>query len=82
MELYIELLAKLLENQNINIVFPNLHIDSNQLIEMECYAALQKIKAIIDDDSLQDSTCFMKIEEIICLFEQLGSNGKNRHDFG
>lgn len=82
MELYIELLAKVLKNQQMNIVFPNLDINSNQIIEMECYNALKKIKAIIEDESLEDSECFMKIEEIVCLFEQLGSGGGNRHDFG
>ncbi|MEE1055782.1 MAG: hypothetical protein UH239_00850 [Acutalibacteraceae bacterium] len=49
---------------------------------MESYKALQKIKTIIEDDSLEDKECFMKIEEIVCLFEALGSDGGNRHDFG
>ena len=39
-------------------------------------------KAVIHDDSLTDNECFMKIEEIICVFEALGSNGGTRHDFG
>lgn len=49
---------------------------------MQCYQALQKIKAVIQNDSLTDNECFMKIEEIICAFEALGSGGGSRHDFG
>ena len=44
--------------------------------------ALQKIKAVIDDDSLDDPNCFYKIEAIVALFEALGSDGGSRHDFG
>lgn len=49
---------------------------------MECYQALRKIRAIIEDDSFEDRDCFMKIEEIVRLFEELGSDGGSRHDFG
>jgi len=52
------------------------------IIQSESYQALQKIKAVIHDDSLTDNECFMKIEEIICIFEALGSNDGTRHDFG
>lgn len=57
-------------------------MNAKEIVEMECYKALQKIKAIIEDDSLEDTECFMKIEKIVCLFEQIGSNGGSRHDFG
>ena len=57
-------------------------MDAAQIVELECYKALQKIKAIIEDDSLEDDTCFKKIEEIVCAFEQMGSSGGGRHDFG
>ena len=46
------------------------------------YCALQKIKAIIQDDSLTDKECFCKIEAIVCLFGDLGIGCGNRHDFG
>lgn len=42
---------------------------------------LKKIKAIIDDGSVNDDECFMKIEEIICLFKEIEIDGGNRHDF-
>ena len=55
--------------------------DPNKIIHDECYIALQKIKAIIEDDSLDDKQCFEKIEQIVLLFEELGSDGGPRHDF-
>ena len=52
-----------------------------EIVSSECYQALRRIKAIVEDDSLDDSECFQRIEEIICTFESLGS-GSSRHDFG
>lgn len=82
MDLYKEILSNILKRQDINIMFPNLHISARDILEMECYKALHKIKAIIEDDSLEDTECFIKIEETVCLFERLGSDGGARHDFG
>ena len=56
--------------------------DVIKIVELECYKALAKIKAIIEDDALADSECFQQIEEIVCAFEALGSGGGSRHDFG
>ena len=82
MELYQEILAKVLENREIQIVFPGLTINAAEIIEGECYKTLQKIKALIEDDRLSDPECFMQIEEIVVALEQLGSDGGCRHDFG
>ena len=82
MQLYKEILTQILSNQEIHITFPNLNINPTVIIQSESYQALQKIKAVITDDSLSDSECFMKIEEIISIFETLGCNGGTRHDFG
>ncbi len=82
MELHKEILAQILSQQNAQIIFPNLHLDAEQIVEAECYKALQKIKSIIEDCSLDDESCFRKIEEIVCVFETLGSSGGGRHDFG
>ena len=81
MELYRDLLVKLLENEEIRIEFPNLSITLSELVEMRCYNALKEIKAIIEDDRYSDKECFMKIEKIVCLLEDLGSDGGLRHDF-
>ena len=80
MELYKEILAHALAYGEVRVIFPEL--DPAQIVESACYQALQKIKAIIADDSLEDVDCFMKIEQIICALEGVGSNGGSRHDFG
>ena len=81
MELYRDLLVKLLENEEIRIEFPNLSISLSELVEMRCYNALKEIKAIIEDDRYSDKECVMKIEKIVCLLEDLESDGGLRHDF-
>lgn len=82
MELYKEILAQILSQQNAQIIFPDLHLDATMIVELECYKALQKIKAVIEDDNLEDESCFRKVEEIVCIFEEMGSSGGGRHDFG
>ena len=72
-----EILSKHL-HQEINIS----EIELGKLLDSICYKALKEIKEIIEDDSLDDAECFMKIERIVCLLEKLGSNGGSRHDFG
>lgn len=81
MELYREILCHLLQNENVEIRFPDLK-PQHEVVESICYRTLQKIKEILQDDTLQDKECFEKIEEIICAFEAIGSSGGNRHDFG
>ena len=81
MELYKEILAKALENEELHILFPQLQINAAQIVELECYKILQKIKAVIESDGFSDAECFVKIEEIILAFEDAGSGGGARHDF-
>ena len=82
MELYQEILCRVLANEKIQVSFPELiNTDVTKIVELECYKALRKIKAIIEDDTLADSECFQQIEEIVCAFEELGSGGGSRHDF-
>ena len=82
MELYKEILAHALMRGEIQITLPEQYRDLSKAIECECYQALEKIKSIIHDDSLTDCECFAKIEAIICILEDIGSSGGNRHDFG
>lgn len=82
MKLYTEILANYLSQENAQIVFPNLKLNAKEIVEMQCYEALRRIKDILDDDTLEDDECFLKIEEIIRTFKDLGSNGGNRHNFG
>lgn len=81
MNLCKDILVKILEDENIQINIVGLNDDVSKLFELECYKALEKIKAVIEDDSLEDKECFMKIEEIIRIFERMGSDGGFRHDF-
>ena len=78
MNLYKELLIKVLEKEEVHVTFPNLSLTVGELVEMQAYGALEKIKAIIQNDSLSDFAC---IEEIVCVLEAYGSSGGNRHDF-
>ncbi|HIZ94824.1 hypothetical protein [Flavonifractor sp. An112] len=82
MELYQEILAHILQNTTVCISFPELKCDISALVEQECYQALQKIQAILRDDRLDDAECFQKIEEIVCVIENLGGGCGTRHDFG
>ena len=43
--------------------------------------ALQRIKEVLEDESLDDADCFWKIEAVVETLEQVGSDGGNRHDF-
>ena len=82
MELYCDILAHALTHGKIQLVFSNQETDLSKIVEGTCYQALKKIKAVIEDDSLDDPACFMRIEQIVCILEEIGSNGGNRHDFG
>ena len=81
MNLYQEILCNLLQNEQIEVNFLNIPAMVN-LVELKCYEALRKIKEILEDDTLSDKECFLKIEEIVCILEELGSDAGNRHDFG
>lgn len=81
MELYKNILSKILENEDVQIIFPNLKINPTEIINLESYKALNKIKKIIDDETLTDEECFLKIEEIILVFEQWNGLDGYRHDF-
>lgn len=81
MELWQEIFYRLLQKDTVRISFRHAR-RFEKLFESECYRALRRIKEIIDDTSLEDAECFMKIEEIVCTFEALGSSCGGRHDFG
>lgn len=49
---------------------------------MQCYKSLEEIRDIIKNNTLEYEECFIKIEKIVCLLEDIGSSGNERHDFG
>jgi len=57
----------------------NVDINFNELINAKAIESLQRIKTVIENDSLSDFDC---VEKIVCIFEDIGSNCGNRHDFG
>lgn len=84
MELYEEILKEYLSHKTcvISVDFPGLESGAKEIIESSAYRALSQIQEILKDDTLNDAECFHKIEEIVRIFERLGSNCGNRHDFG
>ena len=81
MDLWQEIFCDILRKYSAEIAFlqaPSL----KELFSLRCYQALRKIQDILKDDSLSDKECFAKIEEIVCVFEELGSDCGERHDFG
>ena len=82
MQLYKEILLNALYNEEIEITFPNLKLSPDEIVKLDCYRALKKIKSVLENEDLSDKECFMRIEKIICAFEDMGSDGGTRHDFG
>ena len=78
MELYCRGLLSYLENQAILKGMPS----PSEIEEGECYRVICRIRQILADESLEDSECFMKIEEIVCALQSVGLDAGGRHDFG
>lgn len=82
MELYRDMLCRILESEEYEIILPKWKMSVDEMMELKCYQALNEIKKILEDESLDDSDCFERIEKIIAVFEKLGSGINERHDFG
>lgn len=82
MELYRDMLHRILETEDFEILLPKWKMSAEEMMEMKCYQALKEIKRILEDDELEDAECFESIEKIISVFEALGSGIDERHDFG
>lgn len=52
-----------------------------ELINSAACRALEEIRGVLDDDRLDDPECFRRIEEIVKIYEKIGSNAGTRHDF-
>ena len=81
MELYKEILIEVLSRQEVEVRFPHLAVNPAEIAEGVCYRALERIRDILRDDTRSDEACFLKIEEIVRVLEELGSHGGTRHDF-
>ncbi len=80
MELYNEMLMKLLDHKKIEVTIPALEVDPCKFIEMKSYQTLKRIHEILKDEQYGDGDCVAMIEEIICEFEAIGTNCGFRHD--
>ena len=81
-ELLGDIIARTIAAGKIRISFDGMECTMAEIVEGECFQAIQKIQAILADDTLDDPECFYRIEKIICVLEEIGSNGGSRHDFG
>ena len=81
MELWQEILLRALKKEaKLNSLTEEVYLE--KLLNSSCYLALKKIKEILENDDIDDPECFMRIEEIVCVLEEFGTNGGGRHDFG
>ena len=60
MELYQEILRHILADEKIQVSFPELtDSDSTKIVELECYRALRKIKAILETTPWRTANAFI-----------------------
>ena len=52
-----------------------------EIIQSRCYQMLCQIRAALDEPNMNDAACFQRIEEIVEIIEQYGSDGGCRHDY-
>ncbi len=81
MDLYKELLTSVLSRSAVQVKFPDVTINPSEIVEGECYQILQEIKDILENEALEDSECFLRIESIMQIMESRGITIANRHDF-
>jgi len=80
MDLWKELLISGLQNENNQFDFTN-DKSLREILESKCYKVLLKIKQTIEDETLSDKDCFIKIEVILSVLEE-NNIFCDRHDFG
>ena len=79
METFQKALARLLIDEGAAI-----HIDCGNMIgdllKDRCWQTLMEIRAVLNDETLDDPMCFQRIERIVQIYENLGVGGGIRHD--
>ena len=83
-EFYAQILAKILLDSGEGVVSLGDGTTTmlHKMTESAACRALKQIHDILDDDSLDDRTCFQRIERVVCVLEDLGPGAGKRHDFG
>ena len=78
MELFKEVLIKILAREGIQASVKDLDGIASEAVESACCRALRKIKALVENESLSDFEC---VEQIVGVFEGIGSACLFRHDW-
>ena len=81
MKMYEQILVKALENETVQVVCPNVKLNPTEIVQLNCYQAIEKIRDVLQNEDLEDVDCFMRIEEIVNTLEDLGVDVDGRHDF-
>lgn len=81
MELYADMLVKVLKETDGKTTFGRVKVNANKIIEKRLYQILKEIKEILERDEIEDYECFMRIEDIVHAYEKVGSGCGLRHDF-
>lgn len=76
------LLSRALEDERIEVRFPELRVSAGRLAEERCFSVLKGIKAALEDPGLDDEGCFQRTDNIMRAFEAAGVPIGYRHDFG
>lgn len=74
-------MAKLLIDHGAQVTISGGEEMLERLMQERCCQALGEIRAVLDDRTLDDPSCFQRIERIVEIYERLGANGGSRHDF-
>ena len=82
MDLYKEILIEILKYEVARVDFTHIKMNAAEIVDSVSYRALQKIKAIIEDDRLDEKDCFEKIKRIVHVYETIGSSGSHRQNLG
>ena len=81
MELLEDILYAIIKTGGVEIRLPE-NLDVEKLFSNVCYRALEQIRCVLAEPRNSDESCFIKIEEIVRVFEEMGSDCGTRHDFG
>ena len=78
MTLYEELLWGCLRDLPVQVTFPNLTVNPNDLVEMKSFLAIERIRDILEKEGLTDQERTMQIRYIIYTLEAEGVSIQHR----
>ena len=78
------ILAKLMIEAGVNITIGG--EDTREIMESmvkdTAMQMLKEIRDVLNDHTIDDPTCFERIEKLVEIYEAHGLDGGSRHDFG